>query len=50
MDVRIDSAGDRGDQQGPPGQRLMSPVWLWLQGLIVLFVLAGIVIAITKLV
>jgi hypothetical protein len=29
---------------------LMSPYWLWMQALIVVFVLAGIVIAIVKLV
>jgi len=28
----------------------MSPYWLWMQALIVVFVLAGIVIAIVKLV
>jgi len=28
----------------------MSPFWLWMQALIVVFVLAGIVIAIVKLV
>jgi hypothetical protein len=27
----------------------MSPTWIWLQGAIVVFVLIGIVIAITKL-
>ena len=27
----------------------MSPTWIWMQGAIVLFVLAGIVIAIVKL-
>ena len=29
---------------------LMNPFWFWMQALIVLFVVAGIVIAITKLV
>jgi hypothetical protein len=28
---------------------LMSPTWIWLQGAIVVFVLIGMIIAITKL-
>ncbi len=28
---------------------LMSPTWIWLQGAIVIFVLIGMIIAITKL-
>jgi hypothetical protein len=31
------------------GYLLMSPTWIWLQGAIIVFVLIGMIIAITKL-
>jgi hypothetical protein len=48
-----DSEGRCPDERSEPtvyAGPCMSPFWLWTQALIVVFVLAGMVIAITKLV
>jgi hypothetical protein len=40
-----------GSPRGDPGKLLlaMSPMWIWMQVAIVLFVLIGMIVAITKL-
>jgi hypothetical protein len=39
----------RGGNDRPLGCRAVSPTWIWLQAAIIVFVLIGMVVAITKL-
>jgi hypothetical protein len=49
MDPRRAHAPMRFSKPHSYASLLMSPTWIWLQGAIVVFVLIGMIIAITKL-